>query len=325
MLVTDLRHFLQLSDEVPAPAQRLAAQLYDLVRAASAGGVGTAWTSALPCRRRPGHRRCTGRISVLRAQADGPIAWECTRCGDAGHISNWEHSPFDLRRRQPVPNNPVHQVPIPDEVATVLRTILILDNECERVVFGAYVDGADIVLRASDNDLDELIGYLAAEANHEPTRRRQQRLDTAFTVLTDAADNPAAPTSAPVTSSSTLSPPRARSASTGISELDIARVQRWCDARVPEHARHQVRVDCEVAARHLTIIERRAPWRADLGPEWTSLPIARLHYTHTTNTWTLYWRDRNLRFHTYEPLAPSTHLDPLLAELAQDPTHIFWG
>src|SRR5205823_7855241 len=62
-------------------------------------------------------------------------------------------------------------------------------------------------------------------------------------------------------------------------ELDVARVQRWCAARVPEHARHQVRVACQAAPRHLTIVERRAPWREDLGPEWTSFPIARLRYT----------------------------------------------
>lgn len=71
-------------------------------------------------------------------------------------------------------------------------------------------------------------------------------------------------------------------------ELDLARVQRWCTARVPEHARCQVRVECDVAARHLTIVERRAPWREDFGPEWTSVPIARLRYTAATKTWTLY-------------------------------------
>ena len=88
-------------------------------------------------------------------------------------------------------------------------------------------------------------------------------------------------------------------------ELDVARVQRWCAARVPEHARHQVRVECEVAPRHLTIVERRAPWREDFGPEWTAFPIARLRYTAADKSWTLYWRDRNLRFHLYEPMAPS--------------------
>lgn len=108
-------------------------------------------------------------------------------------------------------------------------------------------------------------------------------------------------------------------------ELDVARVQRWCAQRVPGHARDQVRVECEVAPRHLTIVERRPPWRADLGPDWTSFPIARLRYTAANRTWTLYWRDRNLRFHRYDLLAPSARIDDLLAELNRDPTAIFWG
>ncbi|MBV8348192.1 MAG: hypothetical protein JOZ49_11850 [Mycolicibacterium sp.] len=41
---------------------------------------------------------------------------------------------------------------------------------------------------ATDNDLDELIGFVSAEANHEPNRRRQHRLDAALSVLTAAAE-----------------------------------------------------------------------------------------------------------------------------------------
>ena len=102
-------------------------------------------------------------------------------------------------------------------------------------------------------------------------------------------------------------------------ELDVARVQRWCVVRVPEHARHQVRVECEVAPRHLTIVERRAPWREDFGPEWTNLPIARLRYAAAEKTWMLFWRDRNLRFHGYDQLAPSRRIDDLLTEVDRDP------
>jgi hypothetical protein len=108
-------------------------------------------------------------------------------------------------------------------------------------------------------------------------------------------------------------------------DLDVARVQRWCAARVPERALLQVRVECQVAPRHLTIVERRAPWRADSGPEWTTLPIARLRYTAADTTWTLYRRDRNLRFHAYDLLAPSPRVEDLLTELDHDPTCIFWG
>lgn len=108
-------------------------------------------------------------------------------------------------------------------------------------------------------------------------------------------------------------------------ELDVARVQRWCAERVPERARHQVRVECHAAPRYLTIVERRAPWRENLGSEWSSVPIARLRYTTAGKTWTLNWRDRNLRFHRYDQMAPSHQVEDLLAELDRDPTRIFWG
>ena len=111
----------------------------------------------------------------------------------------------------------------------------------------------------------------------------------------------------------------------GLPELEVVRVQRWCVDRVPEYARHQVRVECVVAPRHLTVVERRAPWREDFGPEWSSSPIARLRYTSTQESWTLYWRDRNLRFHAYLDLKPSPRVGDLLAEIDRDPTGIFWG
>jgi len=111
----------------------------------------------------------------------------------------------------------------------------------------------------------------------------------------------------------------------GLPELDVSRVRRWGEQRVPPHVRDQIRVECDVAQRHLTIVECRPPWREDMGPEWTRMPIARLHYTKTTRHWSLYWRDRNLRFHQYDHVAPSARIDDLLTELDKDPTAIFWG
>jgi hypothetical protein len=108
-------------------------------------------------------------------------------------------------------------------------------------------------------------------------------------------------------------------------DLDVARVQRWCAARVPEEALHQVRLECDRAPTHLTIVQRRAPWREDFGPQWSSFPIARLRYTAARKTWTLYWRDRNLRFHLYDRVAATPTVEDLLAEVDRDPTGIFWG
>jgi hypothetical protein len=106
-------------------------------------------------------------------------------------------------------------------------------------------------------------------------------------------------------------------------ELDVVRVRRWCAARVPDHALDRVRVECEVGPRHLTIVERRAPWREDYGSEWTSFPIARMRYTAASKSWTPNWRDRNLRFHIYKLRAPSSCIDDLLEEVDRDPTCIF--
>jgi hypothetical protein len=107
-------------------------------------------------------------------------------------------------------------------------------------------------------------------------------------------------------------------------DLDVARVRRWCQGRVPEPARHQVRVECDVTPSYLTIMERRAPWRGD-GSEWTTLPIARLRYSAADRTWTLFSRDRNLRFHAYDLIKPSRSVDDILAEIDRDPISIFWG
>ena len=50
-------------------------------------------------------------------------------------------------------------------------------------------DNDRIILPVTDDDLDELLGFVAAEANHEPNRRGQLRLDVAFDALTNAQMN----------------------------------------------------------------------------------------------------------------------------------------
>ena len=189
MLVTDLRYFLDLPEDAPGPSHRLAEHLGNIVRAATAGDTGTAWESMLPCRRRPANRRCPGRMIVLRSEPDTPISWQCNTCDDAGVISNWADSPFDLRRRGLAIAGAVIEIVITVEAAAALREVTLLDPGCERLVFGIRAHHNDAVLIATDEDLEELIGFVAAEANHEPNRRRQQRLDSAFASLS-AAQSP---------------------------------------------------------------------------------------------------------------------------------------
>lgn len=184
MLVTDLDHFLGLPEDAPGPARRLAQHLADVVRVATAGDAGDPWPSALPCRRRPARRPCPGRMIVTRTDPEAPIRWRCSACGDEGVISNWADSPYDLRRRRLTAVGVVNIIVIGDETAAALRELQLLDRDCERLVFAMRAHRDGTALRADDDELDELIGAVAAEVNHEANRRRRSRLDAAFSVLT---------------------------------------------------------------------------------------------------------------------------------------------
>ena len=102
-------------------------------------------------------------------------------------------------------------------------------------------------------------------------------------------------------------------------------MQRWCRARVPERVRDEVRVEADVAERHVTVVECRPPWRVDVDAEWTRSPIARFRYSKSTGLWSLFWRDRNQKFHAYARVPASARVAELLAEVDRDPTGIFWG
>jgi len=113
-----------------------------------------------------------------------------------------------------------------------------------------------------------------------------------------------------------------------IPDLDLARVQRWIDARnaeIPFDARDEIRYEIDVADRMITVLECRPPWREDLGPEWTRFPTCRFRYTKVRKQWSLYWRDRHLKFHECDLVAPNLHIDELIDYVANDRSGIFWG
>jgi Protein of unknown function (DUF3024) len=103
----------------------------------------------------------------------------------------------------------------------------------------------------------------------------------------------------------------------------LAKIRRFCDARVPTHRRDEARVEAEVRGSSVTIFDCRPPWHENL-TDWSKVRVAQLRYDAASHTWSLYWADRNGRWHRYEDLDPSA-LDDVLAEVSADPTGIFWG
>lgn len=114
-----------------------------------------------------------------------------------------------------------------------------------------------------------------------------------------------------------------QAAGVGPPESHLRAIQRFCGHRVPGRARHQVRVEHTVCGNRVTICERCAPWRPEYGPEWTLVPIAQLRYGD--HAWTVYWADRNGRWHRVEDLPAAPAVEPLLAAIDANHGALFWG
>lgn len=110
-------------------------------------------------------------------------------------------------------------------------------------------------------------------------------------------------------------------------ETDVARVRRWVERRNEENGEFigEMRVEMDADGRAITIFDCRPPLREEFGPEWVRQEVARLRYTKSTGTWTLYWPDRHSRFHRYEGVDPTSKIERLLEEVDADPLCIFWG
>lgn len=111
--------------------------------------------------------------------------------------------------------------------------------------------------------------------------------------------------------------------SAAVPELDLARIRAYCDQKVPARYRAEARVEMTVRGASVSIFDCRPPWHPSL-TEWSRVPIAQLRYDRSTGQWTLYWADRNSRWHLYDDIEPGTVVE-LLDEVERDPIAIFWG
>lgn len=102
-------------------------------------------------------------------------------------------------------------------------------------------------------------------------------------------------------------------------------VQTYCESRVPPDLRNEIRIECTRRGSSITILERRPPWKPDLGTEWSETTVAQLRYEHSAGGWSLYCADSRGRWHVFDDVRPSKTVEPLLAVVEADPTGIFWG
>jgi hypothetical protein len=110
-----------------------------------------------------------------------------------------------------------------------------------------------------------------------------------------------------------------------VRDTAVAQLERYCEQRVPEDSRDALRLELGVRGDAITIVERRPPWRADFGPEWSSSPVAQLRYDANARLWSLHYPDSNGRWWLYDDADPAGDVGPLLAAIDEDRSGIFWG
>lgn len=99
-------------------------------------------------------------------------------------------------------------------------------------------------------------------------------------------------------------------------------IGQYCANRIPEHARHQVKMSFDFRGDAVTLVEERPHWQNP--DQWTRTPIAQFRYDSRTERWSLFCSDRNSRWHNYQA-RPTKDIRLLLREVDADPTGIFWG
>lgn len=112
-----------------------------------------------------------------------------------------------------------------------------------------------------------------------------------------------------------------------LSELIKRQVEQilrpYCEARVPLHARGQVRVNFKVRGNSVTLFEERPTF---FEPKtWVDIVVAQFRFDKESQEWTLYCADRNSKWHRYTEIEPTSEFERLLQEVDEDPTGIFWG
>ncbi len=100
LMVTDLTHFLNEAGsvaELTARAKPLVAYLGSIVRGTTESASGHLPDGAVRCRRRPGRKRCPGKLEARIEPKTAEIHWRCPVCWDGGTIDHWEGTPWDGR------------------------------------------------------------------------------------------------------------------------------------------------------------------------------------------------------------------------------------
>ena len=108
-----------------------------------------------------------------------------------------------------------------------------------------------------------------------------------------------------------------------VKQLVEKKLSAYSKTKVPAHLHNQIRLNFKFRGNTVTLFESRPAF--GMPEKWVDIPVAQFRYDHADNLWTLYWADRNSRWHPDMEIDPVRNFDRLLQEVERDPTGICWG
>ena len=112
-----------------------------------------------------------------------------------------------------------------------------------------------------------------------------------------------------------------------LSELTRKQVEgilsKYCRERLSAYLHDNLRLGFKFRGDSVTLYEERPAFgKPELRVETM---VAQFRFKPQTKEWTLYWADRNSKWHEYDLIEPSRNFETLLKEVHEDSTGIFWG
>jgi hypothetical protein len=188
--VTDVRelartHEANESAAAPPPGEIVR----EIVEAATSRRVEGSWCSAVRCIAHVRGKMCGARIYVRRAER-GRIDWSCVACGEAGVVTGFEETAFDLSRYAPR-RKKLRVWGFDDEDRGVLLAATTWIPSLRAVVARAHpVDTVPglLIVEATVAELDQMYTLVEDLSDVTRGRRKLERLDGLRASLSSSID-----------------------------------------------------------------------------------------------------------------------------------------
>ena len=93
--------------------------------------------------------------------------------------------------------------------------------------------------------------------------------------------------------------------------------------RPPAHIRPKLDIGYRVNGQSVEIFEIRPVWND--ASKKMELPVAKSTFIKARGVWKIYWMRKDLKWHSYEPVATVGTVDKFLRVVEEDRYGCFWG